>query len=559
MANYDSIVNSMIWAAYGDAFGFITELCDNKGLKHRTYGKDFVTKLIPWRRKLGGKYGVSIKIPEGCYSDDTQLRLSVCRSIKKDGKFDYETFSKIEVPVFLVYGLGVGRGTRTAGESLQKKSIQWNTNFFDTNVSSYLNAGGNGAAMRIQPHVWVSTEKTSDHELISEILRNSIITHGHPIGWVGAVFHGFSLQYALREGHSPEPEQWLKLCEKTSQIVDVFHKDNALRDIWLPIWEKNSGKKIGTGVADAIKSLESDIIKIHQRFNKNDDLSHKPNTDYYANLYQDSVFAINASKPEVRGSATKTALLATLIGYLFSKNPVSGIEICANTLESDTDTIGTMAGALLGSCCQKKPPQNVMDQGYMIAQAKRLHDIKCGKLVSQFGYPDLLNWDPPKSKLDFIGAYEEGLAICGLGKVKPYGEMVTQKSGKTDIQWRFATTTYGQTLLLKFRDKLPTIPTKNMPTLPITGKYSPGLKSERVSPLKTLDSSPRQQAQPHLPFRRESIDKITDNLIKNGFNEKEIGKQLLRLAEDEDGVDRAIAFASIIVKAKKARRKRNSS
>ena len=46
MAPLNTIVNSMLWAAYGDALGFITELCDKKTLKYRTHGIDYVTQLI---------------------------------------------------------------------------------------------------------------------------------------------------------------------------------------------------------------------------------------------------------------------------------------------------------------------------------------------------------------------------------------------------------------------------------------------------------------------------------------------------------------------------------
>ena len=50
---------------------------------------------------------------------------------------------------------------------------------------------------------------------------------------------------------------------------------------------------------------------------------------------------------------------------------------------------------------------------------------------------------------------------------------------------------------------------------------------------------------------------MTDHIIKNGFNETEIGKYLLSLAEKEDGIEKAIVFSSIIVKARRARIKRS--
>ena len=50
-----------------------------------------------------------------------------------------------------------------------------------------------------------------------------------------------------------------------------------------------------------------------------------------------------------------------------------------------------------------------------------------------------------------------------------------------------------------------------------------------------------------------TIDEATDFLIKSNFNEKEVGRYLLSLASEKDGIEKAIAFASIIVKARRAR------
>ena len=153
MSTNQSIRRSVLWAAYGDALGFITEMCNESSLLHRTRGKSRITGLIPWVRKIGGEFGIYVELPTGCYSDDTQLRLATSRSIRGDGSFDVETFSKIEIPVWLSYALGAGLGTKTAAQSLKKSQIQWNSNFFKSKYAQYIEGGGNGAAMRIQPQL----------------------------------------------------------------------------------------------------------------------------------------------------------------------------------------------------------------------------------------------------------------------------------------------------------------------------------------------------------------------------------------------------------------------
>lgn len=559
MTTLNTIVNSMLWAAYGDALGFVTELCDHKTLKYRTNGVTRVTQLIDWKRKIGGRYGVSINLPKGCYSDDTQLRLAVCRSIKKDGLFDFETFSKIEIPVFLAYSLGMGRGTKVAGESIQKKNIQWNTNFFQTDNSSYINGGGNGAAMRIQPHIWAAKANTSSFELISEIMRDSIITHGHPIGWVGAVFHGLILRHTLIHKICPPTELWMEILEKSKQLVTVCREDQMLKDIWTPTWEKLSGKTFEKGVSEAINDIASDIKKINQILNNN-------NSELFLNLnsenkYQEIVNAIDGFNPKVRGSATKTALLATYIAYAFSKEPHKGIEICINTLGSDTDTIATMAGAVLGAATENAPPQTVLDNQYLIRQAKRLYQISCSQPAPQNLYPDLLDWNPPKSSLDMTGYYKGKMALYGIGIIEPCGEKVQQKSGKNIFYWQFFKTSFGQTVLLKHREKLQLISHQNLPFSPQeknllnANSRDKIIASEKARNLN-IDQNKKydEKEKQHI---LNSIDEMTDHIIKNGFNETEIGKYLLSLAEKEDGIEKAIVFSSIIVKARRARIKRS--
>jgi len=557
MVEYKTIKNSMLWAAYGDALGFITEICNKETLKYRTNGISYVSSLIQWKRKIGGKYGVSVNLPTGCYSDDTQLRLSVCRSINNNGNFDFETFSKIEIPVFLAYGLGVGRGTKAAGESLQKKSVQWNTNFFKTKYSQYIYAGGNGAAMRIQPHV-LSSPQCSENELISKIMRDTIITHGHPVGWVGAVFHGLTLHHCLIHGKCPDLNQWKLIASKAKKISLVCSNDPLLKDIWLPTWEKEAEKNIEEGVEEAVSDLISDILKIKQLIEDNS-INNPTSIDGDTNTYYSVANAINALDPSVRGSGAKTALLATFVGYYFSKNPMKGIEVCGNTLGSDTDTIASMAGALLGACSNAEPPQRVLDQEYIEHQALRLYDISSGKKVKPFSYPDLLHWGLPKSQVDFIGIFNNKFAISGLGEVSPSGEKITHKMGNNLYIWQFAQTSFGQTLLLKYREKLNPLKSHLIPV-----KYNSEIGQKKEPSAWALDQSMRKteqantslttmKTQSRLPFKTNTLDEITNLLIKDGFNETEIGRQLLKFAESNDGLEKAIAFAAIIVKAKRAR------
>lgn len=561
MVTQNNIINSMLWSCYGDAMGYITELCDDKrNLAYRTHGLDHVTELIKWQRKLGGQYGVYMELPQGCYSDDTQMRLAVCRSINKNGKFDFETFSKIEVPVFLAYGLGVGKGTRDAGSSLVKKTVQWNTNFYETEVTKYVNGGGNGAAMRIQPHVWATPPKVTTIDLIREIMRDVLITHGHPIAWVGAVFHALILRATLSSGHCPGPDSWDSIADESKSIVKCCQEDILLKDIWVPNWERLSGKSISIGVSQAIDDMKNDIKIISNIMGSADLNNLEIGTPQ---KYKDVVSAIDAFNPKFRGSATKTALLATYISYYFSKNLSKGIEICANTLGSDTDTIASMAGAIMGAGTGATLPQKILDYEYLVKEAQRLYDISNDKIVNQFIYPDLLQWNLPKSQIDYTGYVNNGFAIYGLGMLEPQGEPIPQKIGTKIIHWRFFKTTFGQTLLLKYRPTPPTLLLKFIPPKePFV--YSKSESEKRIVMKKDYKESKSRIEQMVLyqfsnpPNKKINVDDLTDILIKNGFREADIGRQLLSYAEEEDGIEKAIAFVSIIIKAKRARLKKDN-
>ena len=109
--------DSAMWAAYGDALGFITEGTDARGVNRRLAGKTLGP--VTWRRKLGYK-GPEVELPAGAYSDDTQLRLATSRAIS-DGQFDVESFALCELPLWPAYALGGGRGSLDARATPRKR------------------------------------------------------------------------------------------------------------------------------------------------------------------------------------------------------------------------------------------------------------------------------------------------------------------------------------------------------------------------------------------------------------------------------------------------------
>src|SRR6185312_13986119 len=249
-----AIVSSALWAAAGDALGWMTELGREQTVAYRT-GSSRVKEPVEWRRRIGGRFGPTVQLPAGTYSDDTQLRLSVSRAIRGTGEFDVAAFAKVELPVWLSYSLGAGRGTTAAAANLAKPSANWFSNFFAAREAGYFQAGGNGAAMRIQPHVWRSKSLRFD-DFISDVVRDAITTHGHPIGFCGAAFHALTLAYALETREVPGPSEWKELIESLKRLPHIVKGDEQLGLFWIGPWEERFGASLQNAVdSEAARAL----------------------------------------------------------------------------------------------------------------------------------------------------------------------------------------------------------------------------------------------------------------------------------------------------------------
>jgi ADP-ribosylglycohydrolase len=443
-----AIRNSALWAAYGDAIGFISEFANESGLKQRA-GVNSLSQTIAWKKRVGGKFGINVELPAGCYSDDTQLRLAVCRSIDAGGSFDVEAFAKVELPLWLSYTLGAGKGSRRAASNLTKKDVTWATNFFVKSDMDYVNAGGNGAAMRIQPHVWSLAKGRKSESLLRDIIRDAVTTHGHPRGILGAVFHGLCLLYTLDNEVVPSPNEWDTLLKQMEHVGSIVADDDQLSYRWLPRWEKQAGKRFDDACLIVIKEIKTDIKEMEPYLLKGD-----------TGQYRDMVSALDALNPACRGSGAKTALLASGLAFLCRGNVEDAVLTSANTLGSDTDTIGTMVGALVGATVPDGPKGALADQEYIVEEAERAFQISQGKENRTFVYPDLLKWHPPTTQLDALNMSPFGLIFSAFGKVVPDGREYHQE-GKYPKTWRWYRLSFKQRVLIKHRK-----PVKQDRTLP---------------------------------------------------------------------------------------------
>ena len=548
-AREKAVVSSALWAAAGDALGWMTELARGEsGVAYRT-GSAIVSMPVKWQRMIGGRAGPRVDLPAGTYSDDTQLRLAVSRAIRGNGDFDVEAFAKVEITVWPSYALGAGLGTKAAASNLSRRGVNWFSNFFDSGGQKYISGGGNGAAMRIQPHVWASSAKSAEM-MIGDVLRDALVTHGHPHGFCGAVFHALCVAHALEHRSVPKPSDWFRFIEDLSVVPTLIDADPQLAAFWQSTWENSSGHTIVSAIQTMQMEASEDLIAVGKAIEGD-----------LARSYQIVLEKIGCLTPRFKGSGFKTALAAVALAWICRDGPIEeALARSANELESDTDTIATMAGAILGCVHVSEPQWTIQDRQYIVQEARRLAAIAEGRPQDSFAYPDLGRWSPPTRQTASVGLNGRGLALAGLGPIESIGS----EYAAGDSVWEWFTLSFGQTVLAKRRavvtDKLgdSQMPGERQASAPqrtiaSTVKSQESLFEERKQ--NAYKPQEKVEAASHSAVG-SGIDYWTDIVIKHEFDDFTLGQVFNCVLEETRSVDSAIAFAAIIAKAKLARERR---
>jgi ADP-ribosylglycohydrolase len=395
-------------------------------------------------------------LPAGCYSDDTQLRLATARAITGNG-FDVEAFAQVELTVWPTYAIGGGNSSKAAAAHMGKQSTPWFGNFY----SGWLDAGGNGVAMRIQPHVWAAREPGTLGGHIRDTIMNGAATHGHPRALVGAVLHALALGAAM-SGRIPSAQEWPELLDATEQAVKLIDDHPQLASFWRPVWERQAQ-------ADLTSAWRVTVNECRQMLPAAAAASEQlSRTDLQSNAareaYDQLAEALCLREPARRGSGTGTVMAALALAAAAPGNPANAARLAAQAVGTDTDTIATMAAAIIGAADTVPPPpaSHVLDAPYLTAEAIRLADIASGQPARAFTYPDLLHWSPPRTQLDAVGTAGQHIALAGIGWLEHMEntDLVFVSQG-TEYAWKRSD--FGPSFLVKQRQQLRALPEGNWP------------------------------------------------------------------------------------------------
>lgn len=536
---------SAAWAAWGDALGFMTELTDANGVRRRT-GQETVSLPMTWRRRVGGRAGVEATLPEGTYSDDTQLRLATSRAIRGDGEFDVDSFARIELVTWQAYHLGAGLGSKAAAAAMAKSEAHWNQNTFKTKRSTYVEVGGNGAAMRIQPHVWAAPSLEDPLPLLTQVMKDAVCTHGHPTGLVGAALHAISLMITLRTEQVPRPRQWGEIRDLLRALPHAFQQEEQLAILWTPAWEQAAQRPFRPALEEALAHADTLLGTVSAILDQRHD---SPQEEY-----RTVIDAVGGFDPATRGSGLGTAVAALALSA-DAEDPVDALRLAANTLQTDTDTIATMAGALMGMVIGERPPTAPQDYRYLDREAARLYRIATGQghTTPTWHYPDPLTWNPPRAVLDLIGTDQEGeLALAGHGRLTLTGKPSIGKSSRAPIVYQWAELETGQRIYVRFRPE----------PKPLDPGLLPPRRADQAPPAReAVQTRPPTLSieQPTLPVDREtertaipclSIDELVDRARADGYSAQAIGQAVLDVISQNphQPVDRAAALAAVLAR-----------
>ncbi len=332
---------SLKLAAIGDALGWMTEFEKSQDTLKKKFGTDYINSFHDWEKNVGGRfYGYIDKLNSGSYSDDTQLLLSVARSINKDGFIDQQYFAKKELPDWLLYSRGAGRTVKNAARKIQRKSVNWNNNFYKYKIGKtridYRECGANGAAMRVLP---IALANFNESEKIKEeIFKNSIITHGHPRAIIGAILYGYCINNIL----NINPDNFNKENFLTS-IGKNMHENFSLKFLekpelksWEKEWNKNSDHPFEKLYNETISETQNYLRTIYKRLKEK-------SSDF------ETLKILGCYDNQTRGSGTSTVLASIYLLCNYYKKPLKAIEVAVNSIGTDTDSIAAFSGGLIGA------------------------------------------------------------------------------------------------------------------------------------------------------------------------------------------------------------------
>lgn len=320
--------------AAGDALGWPQEIARN--VQGNLESKGAHVEFKGWTRRSGGRFQpYEENIYPGDYSDDTQLTLAVARSRTNHGSEWWQAFTKVELPLWMLYERGGGGATKRAANAWAHGRPPWRLNRRE-DIRRYFEAGGNGVAMRVLPHALFLARDESPVILMRDVVLDGLATHGHPRALVGATVYAYAAWMLTRRSGTLRFGELLDTLIDASPIWSKFPESDRDGGTWFPAAEGVTGGQYELIWGQTIEEMRELLVKAQKGVQAG------ALADDHAVLKE--LGCLGHSK----GAGTVSAAAAAYLVARHAAQPVQAILRAAFEQGADTDTLAAMTGGLMG-------------------------------------------------------------------------------------------------------------------------------------------------------------------------------------------------------------------
>lgn len=405
---------AVIAFAVGDALGWPNE----RRSVSISYNKNYISNFKQWNKRSGGRYWSHTEvILPGEYSDDTQLMLAIARSLLSGSDW-VEYFTRHELPFWKHYERGGGNAVLRAADQWSRGKKPWE----EMENRAYYFAGGNGAVMRVLPHIIRHSASCDFSTIYPEIVKDSMLTHGHPRAIIGALCYAYAVYYLLSKTST------LNYCELISIVIENVSTwcefPEKLSEEWLFRCEKYYNYRAEWHNTCNLIVKELKIIE--------DALSMGA-----LEIEHDTLTEIGCFDNKINGAGDIAAVAAIYFVSKYANNPALGIKQAANLFGADTDTIAAMTGGLMGSLC---------GLDWIPYEWRLVQDYKCLELIGEC----LVSDNGVEELKEFVAQNcDKEFTRMEIGKAKKVDQYIINSGKSGQINVTKYITTLGQTIYVK--------------------------------------------------------------------------------------------------------------